>query len=262
MEILCGKNKTIPEPSCYDTELDAANAYDEVNGSTIIFKKGDKVLINGSYSGLDQAFITVLDIDKTNFKIINDKKYYYAVVKDATSAKYTIDYGPLGQIKTVTDIDGSLLIKDSLFNIYTNDYYSDLVTGSHPRPKCKGGVFTSCSSKPPFTISNGVYVPTMDSMDVTYNTKSELITQDQDVFNSTNPSGIIDKSNILEYNYYDNQIESTPFIKCIADNGTNIGDDVCCEQKDKLKNTQYICPKEVPNCKGYSKDENIYGICT
>ena len=102
----------------------------------------------------------------------------------------------------------------------------------------------------------------MDSMDVTQNTKSELITQDLDVFNSTNPSGIIDKSNILEYNYYDNQIESTPFIKCIADNGTNIGDDVCCEQKDKLKNTQYICPKEVPNCKGYSKDENIYGICT
>uniref|UniRef100_A0A6C0ETX1 Uncharacterized protein n=1 Tax=viral metagenome TaxID=1070528 RepID=A0A6C0ETX1_9ZZZZ len=260
-------NKIIPVSTCYDNELDAANAYDATTGKTIIFKKGDKVFVNGTFVGLDQTFLTLSDLDKTYYKIINNKKYYKAVITDATTANYEITYGPIGNQKTTTvniNSNGSVLIKDSLFNIYSNDYYSDLTTGTHPRPKCKGGVFTSCSSKPPFTISNGVYVPTMDSMDVSYTQQeSELIkTQGQDVFNNTNPSGIIDKSNILEYNYFDTQLVSNPFIKCIADNGTNIGENVCCGQDDTLKNTKYICPQEVPNCKGYSKDENIYGICT
>lgn len=246
---------------CFDTELNATNI---LSSTIVIYKKGDKVLIKSSNIKLNgiQTFLKVLDVDKNSFKFINDVKYYKATVIEATSGNYTINLGPPGNIQTITGVQGSELLKDSLFNQYSNDFYSDLKNGSHPRPKCKGGLFTSCASKPPFTIVNGIYVPTHDAYDTSYNMPSLQKDAIIGAFNLTNPSGIIDKSNILEYNYYDTQLVSNPFIKCIADNGTNVGDKVCCGQDDTLKNTKYICPEEVPNCKGYSKDDNVYGICT
>jgi len=259
-------NVDIPVATCYDTELNAANAWDNITkGTNIIFKKGDNVFISEINSTLSDTVKKVLDIDNTSYKIINNAKYYKAVVTDATSGNYTISIGPPGHLTNVTVI-GNLLIKDSLFNIYANDYYSDLTSGSHTRPICKKGVFTSCLASPPFTIENGVYVPTSNSLDISYG-QNKIINKEKingtDMFNQTNPSGIIDKSNILEYNYYDTtQLESNPFIKCVADNGTQLGQSLCCGQNDTLKNTNYICPEEVPTCKGYSKDENIYGICT
>ena len=33
-------------------------------------------------------------------------------------------------------------------------------------------------------------------------------------------------------------------------------------QNDTLKNTNYVCPQEVPKCLGYSKNDNLYGYCT
>ena len=52
----------------------------------------------------------------------------------------------------------------------------------------------------------------------------------------------------------------TEDIKCIADFGTNIGDNLCCGQSGVLTDTKYVCPSN------YSKCENMkcgskYGVC-
>jgi hypothetical protein len=52
----------------------------------------------------------------------------------------------------------------------------------------------------------------------------------------------------------------TEDIKCIADFGTNIGDDLCCGQSGVLTDTKFVCPSN------YSKCENMkcgskYGVC-
>lgn len=49
--------------------------------------------------------------------------------------------------------------------------------------------------------------------------------------------------------------------KCLADNGTNIGEPLCCGQKGVVQNTKYICPAEYPNCFGYICGEK-WGQCT
>ena len=53
------------------------------------------------------------------------------------------------------------------------------------------------------------------------------------------------------------QLES---LKCIADFGTKIGDDLCCGQSGILTNTKYVCPSEYPSCKGLVCGEK-YGNC-
>jgi len=55
-------------------------------------------------------------------------------------------------------------------------------------------------------------------------------------------------------------IDKTESIKCIADFGTNIGDELCCGQSGVLTDTKYVCPSN------YSKCENMkcgskYGTC-
>jgi len=52
----------------------------------------------------------------------------------------------------------------------------------------------------------------------------------------------------------------TEDIKCIADFGTNIGDELCCGQSGVLTDTKFVCPSN------YSKCENMkcgskYGVC-
>lgn len=55
-------------------------------------------------------------------------------------------------------------------------------------------------------------------------------------------------------------IDKTETIQCIADFGTNIGDELCCGQSGVLTDTKYVCPSN------YSKCENMkcgskYGAC-
>jgi hypothetical protein len=66
-------------------------------------------------------------------------------------------------------------------------------------------------------------------------------------------------SSLLEYNYFKTSNKESPFIQCIADYGTKIGDDLCCGQKGKLEDTKHVCPEETPICQGYSDDN--YGYC-
>jgi hypothetical protein len=49
-------------------------------------------------------------------------------------------------------------------------------------------------------------------------------------------------------------------IKCIADFGTNIGDDLCCGQSGVLTNTKYVCPENYSKCDNM-KCGSKYGTC-
>jgi hypothetical protein len=56
----------------------------------------------------------------------------------------------------------------------------------------------------------------------------------------------------------DTQMEE---IKCIADFGTNIGDDLCCGQSGILTDTKYVCPSNYPKC-GSMECGTKYGTCS
>ena len=52
----------------------------------------------------------------------------------------------------------------------------------------------------------------------------------------------------------------TEDIKCIADFGTNIGDDLCCGQSGVLTNTKFVCPANYSKCDNM-KCGSKYGTC-
>lgn len=62
----------------------------------------------------------------------------------------------------------------------------------------------------------------------------------------------------------DNNLSKTEYscdkIPCIADFGTEIGDDLCCGQTGTLKNTKYVCPANKRTCSNF-KCGSKFGIC-
>lgn len=50
-------------------------------------------------------------------------------------------------------------------------------------------------------------------------------------------------------------------IKCLADNGSSVGDPLCCGQNGVLQDTKHNCPSEYPYCVGYKCGET-WGKCT
>ncbi len=51
-----------------------------------------------------------------------------------------------------------------------------------------------------------------------------------------------------------------PSLKCIADFGTNVGENLCCGQSGVLQNTEYVCPSVKPTCKNF-KCGSKFGTC-
>jgi hypothetical protein len=49
-------------------------------------------------------------------------------------------------------------------------------------------------------------------------------------------------------------------IKCVADFGTNIGEDLCCGQEGVLQDTRFICPDTMPTCSNF-KCGSRFGTC-
>lgn len=49
-------------------------------------------------------------------------------------------------------------------------------------------------------------------------------------------------------------------IKCIADFGTNKGENLCCGQTGVLQDTRYVCPSEKPTCSNF-KCGSQFGKC-
>lgn len=50
-------------------------------------------------------------------------------------------------------------------------------------------------------------------------------------------------------------------LKCLADNGAEAGDELCCGQEGVVQNTKYNCPSEYPHCIGYKCGET-WGRCS
>ena len=279
-------NKIVPFQGCFSSQLEADEKWNEYIDASLnsnaVYLLNDQVYVLASFlkkqsaTGLPQI-LAVLDSNKqinTPYTTLNGQKYYYGKITEITGTTYTILLStskitnvPLSTVE-VKNVQKKYLLKNSLYNPKTNDYYSNLNAGSYPRPICKSGAFTSCLSSPPYTMKNGVYISTNDptmSIDVSYNQTRK---QEQIDFNTpfssapVNPSGILDDTNLLEYNYFTTKNNETPFIKCIANHGSNVGDPLCCDQNGIINDTKFICPQEVPTCIGYSKDENIYGYCS
>jgi len=273
-----GGDSILEFQGCYPSEKDADDAWDNITNimdikKTQVYKENDQVLIQELFvkklttQGLPQL-LKILDADKGKlYKIINGKKYYMGTIKIVTDPLYTVTLGIPGSKIDIGGVDKQYLLKDSLYNRYANDYYSDLGAGSHPRPVCKKGTFTSCLSNPPYTIKNGEYIPTSDPLLSVTPGPNPL----KDPDTGTPASGpfvspllgpSIDLSySLLEYNYFNTPNKESPFIQCIADYGTKIGDNLCCGQKGTLQDTKRVCPSEVPTCQGYSKEDNTYGYC-
>jgi hypothetical protein len=275
--------------SCYPSQLQADQEWnDRINSSLnkgVTYKVNDNVFVSSYYLNspnfLNQgvpAMLSVIDANKPNtqsaYRTINGQKYYQASIHAVTGNTYTILLSNLPKSSTkplmIKNIPKNALLKDSLYNPKTNDYYSDLTSSKTLRPVCKSGRFTSCLSKPPFSIENGAYVPTSDPLviDGSYNMyrkQSQIDMALKTPFSDTpnNPSGIIDRDNLLEYNYFsESKDSSTPFIKCVANYGSRVGDPLCCNQNGKLPDTKHICPQEVPTCVGYSISDNVFGYCS
>ena len=50
-------------------------------------------------------------------------------------------------------------------------------------------------------------------------------------------------------------------IKCVADNGTAVGEPLCCGQTGVVQDTKFNCPSEYPHCIGYKCGES-WGKCS
>ena len=58
-------------------------------------------------------------------------------------------------------------------------------------------------------------------------------------------------------NKYKNSVKP---LKCVADFGTNIGEDLCCGQEGVLQDTKFICPDTMPTCSNF-KCGSRFGTC-
>ena len=58
----------------------------------------------------------------------------------------------------------------------------------------------------------------------------------------------------------DKCVYSSSEFRCIANNGAEIGDPVCCGQSGEIRTTKYNCPVSLPYCKGYKCGEK-WGLC-
>jgi hypothetical protein len=286
-----GNNGT-PKQGCFVSEADADHSWNTYVVSYLnenaIYSKNDHVLIlaaflnspdflnkNPGTLSILKIIDKVTDASSKSYTTINGQKYYYGTINEITGDTYRIsltnapkpDMNP-GNSTIIQNVPKIALLKDSLYNSKTNDYYSNLGSGSKKRPICKSGTFTSCLSSAPFSIKNGEYVSENDPLvlDGSYNKHKEQsqINLSETPFSSAgvNPSGIVDDSNLLQYNYFTSKDKESPFIKCIANYGSKIGDPLCCNQPGSLKDTKRICPEEVPNCIGYSASDNIFGYCS
>jgi hypothetical protein len=95
-----------------------------------------------------------------------------------------------------------------------------------------------------------------------------LYKQDQSVNFKATPCFLYEDSATCISNYYDsssnessgNSCDSDQPIKCVADNGANVGDPLCCGQTGVVQDTKYNCPSNYPYCVGYKCGES-WGKC-
>lgn len=99
-----------------------------------------------------------------------------------------------------------------------------------------------------------------------------LYKADQKVNFKATPCFLYEDSATCISNYYDvsdsdssdnstgESCDSDTPIKCVADNGANVGDPLCCGQTGVVQSTKYNCPANYPYCVGY-KCGQTWGKC-
>jgi hypothetical protein len=247
-----GDGTVAPFKGCYPDTTSASNAFSDSSG------KNDALIDGANVYILSSILPNTLGIDQSSSVYVNGLTYYKGVIKSVNQSNLIDVYVP--------DLNGILIqnVSPDNLSLTSNNYslalgksLSEVNKFEYPRPVCKKGSFTTCSAKPPFTIKDGKYIPT------TFNIESVVknIPTKKDA-NVVDVSHKKEDTNVVASNYYDgNEIPNTPFLKCIADFGTNIGDKLCCGVNDTLKNTKFVCAESQPYCKGYVPGTQ-YGICT
>ena len=97
--------------------------------------------------------------------------------------------------------------------------------------------------------------------DTSSNCKDYLIKLDETTDNTTNETTDNTINETTDNTIKESESEEdSNRIKCVADNGAEIGGNVCCNQKGVVQNTIYNCPSEFPKCIGYKCGEG-WGYC-
>jgi hypothetical protein len=120
----------------------------------------------------------------------------------------------------------------------------------------------------PFTSSRTVKdLSTNEVFDISanyelYNTEGNLNTAKHD---ETDYKGLLAlmnrKYNDLKSRTDQDSGKCNEGIKCIADFGTNVGEELCCGQTGVLQDTKYVCPSNKPTCSSF-KCGSQFGQCT
>ena len=116
-----------------------------------------------------------------------------------------------------------------------------------------------------FLIDNGMISGSGGTGTGTASSSTDLSTGTGATTTSTTsaPQGVSTGNNTTGSNYqssYDSSC-NTVKIKCVADFGTEIGDDLCCGQEGELESTKYVCPNTMPTCSNY-KCGSHFGTCS
>ncbi len=94
-----------------------------------------------------------------------------------------------------------------------------------------------------------------------YELYNENGTLKKGIHDNTDYGRWFDSLNLQYKNLYDKYKEDTKPIKCIADFGTNVGEDLCCGQDGVLQNTKYVCPDTMPTCSKFECGSK-FGTCS
>jgi hypothetical protein len=107
----------------------------------------------------------------------------------------------------------------------------------------------------------------MRSYDISFSSYQSILKNDALLISSINAEKErMTKNMDMSANYIiqtqKNEVENStcPSLKCIADFGTNIGENLCCGQTGVLQNTEYVCPSAKPTCQNF-KCGSKFGTC-
>lgn len=221
--------------------------------------------LSGSYTAwiINNEYYTGI-IDKVNNNnnddsiTIDSDKYidpdYDIQITDSNSSVINI---PKHMIRLKWDVN------KGAYNPSAKIYFKDIEEGEHIRPVCENGIFTKCLKNPPFKIENNKYIKISDELELEEYEKKYTTKLQQEIDQELSSELLKnDFSNIGAYNQYGPEgIEYSNMIKCVANHGTEVGEPLCCDQIGKLKSTSYVCPEELPLCRGYLVNEK-FGYCT
>ena len=195
-----------------------------------------------------------------------------------------------GNIKC--DVEGDVSFQGTYTNsngdVIGNTYKYECVQKDYPH-LIEDGYYTTCDS---ILGSKGNITFYNENMDISYDISNNvdasfngftnvfqdipmqfdashtyLILYKGDVSFESSPCFLYESTSRCIDNYYniessdtDSNHEVSGSSICVADNGAETGDPLCCGQSGVVQNTKYNCPAETPYCEGY-KCGSTWGNC-